>query len=164
MLADKFSLAGTIGFLAMPALTTRARGIARIDQPKRDTRQSSFVGHKGAELRECPAAHAGSLTLAEPCAVADAPQLLQGNPSPAVFGVRHKLLADAVIDIASKTGLPASYALQRSSDRLGAFALSSLGASGFPQPLTAKRIALPGALNRLAREVLIIADELLHPS
>lgn len=155
--ADKFSLGLPIGLLAMPASATRARRIARIDQPERDTRQSSLVGHKGTELAEGPPAHPGSLALAKPCTVADARQLFESNPASGVFGQTNKPLADHVIGVAAKSRFSPFRASECSPDVFRAFAASLPARRGFLQDLSSPVVALACALDSFTREGLPVA-------
>lgn len=74
--ALKLVLTLTVGFLAMPALTTGAGRVARIDGNHRDSRELRLVLDERPQLKERPSAHFCSLALSKPC---PRPNALEGS-------------------------------------------------------------------------------------
>ena len=112
----------TIGLRDKATLRAGTRGIARINHLDDDSGNLSFVLYKGTELTECPRLVPTPLAMSNR-AIADTAEVFQGDLAMRVFSLRHKLLANIVVNRTSETGLSTRQSFKVSFGRFGVFTL-----------------------------------------
>lgn len=108
----KFTLALSVGFLAMATLVACTACVFWVNSDDWHTVQPSLVGHKLSQLRKCPATHLCPLVTPKPSPIADVRQVFQRNPTCGVFGVHNERLRNAVIEVTTKARLLIANAIQ----------------------------------------------------
>jgi hypothetical protein len=99
--------------------------ISRIYKGQRDVSNLSFVVRKHPEQSEIPSMQVTTLSLYNRNSVSNALKIFKRNRSQSVFGLRNKLLGDAMISIFGESGHPARELYKMAFSRFGAFALKS---------------------------------------
>ncbi|HMN10687.1 MAG TPA: hypothetical protein PKD55_00005 [Bellilinea sp.] len=117
------ALVRTIGFRDMPALRTGLRRVAWVNCNDRNTRQRRLVLDFCPEIAKGPAMQLSPVRLTSRYPVADARQVLDGDPASGVFGALYKLLADAVVHVSGKAVFFAAALLEQAFSRLRALLL-----------------------------------------
>ncbi len=97
-------LRSSVAFIAVSASGTGPTGIARVNSYDGNTEQLALVGDKGTELIERPAIHLRSLSLAKPCPVADALEVLKSDAASGVFSQSNDAFADDVVNVFPEIG------------------------------------------------------------
>src|SRR5262249_37331251 len=98
-LADELRLAPSIRLRAMTAGAAGLAGVGRIGEPHRHSRQLPFVDDEAAQLIERPSVVPVSLLPANCDPLADALEVLQGDPATGAFGRSDEPLADLMVDV-----------------------------------------------------------------
>jgi hypothetical protein len=105
-LANKFSLAFPVGFLAVATRATGAACIAWVNCNDFNSRQSRFVFDELAKLKERPSGNLYSLWLAKLVAsVAYALEVFKSDVSRSVLSQHNELFADLVVKVSPETRL-----------------------------------------------------------
>ena len=118
--ANKLRLASATAFIDDTARETCARSIAWINGNNLNTGNPALVFDKRPKLIKSPSAVHRSLASLNRCPLADALQILDGNPASGVFGLCYDTLADGVVHVGTETGLLARETLEMALGRLGA--------------------------------------------
>ncbi len=105
MQAYKLVTALAVGLLAMSAIGACATAVSWVHEYHGDPGELRFVLDEGSELREAPTAMPRSLFAPNRCPFTDAGEILQGDSASGVFCEINELFADAVVLVATKTGL-----------------------------------------------------------
>lgn len=95
---------GTVGSMNETTIRTGLRGIGRIDEYHGYSDEPRFVLDELSELIESPGIQAATLSLRSRFPVTDALEILKGDAASGVFGFRHQMLGDTMIDVSAKTG------------------------------------------------------------
>ena len=103
---QKLSLGLAILFLAMPAHTTDATGVAWVDQDDGHPGPPSLVFDEAAKLKETPTVVPCALRFPYRNPVTNAGKVFQGNRSIRVLGFLNEPFTDLVVDVTPKTPLP----------------------------------------------------------
>lgn len=93
----EYSLAPSVGLLAMAARATGATGVARINHSDLDASEPSFVFHERTQLSKAPSAVSSAMRPTNRDPFADALQIFKGNAASGVFSGGDYSLADAVV-------------------------------------------------------------------
>lgn len=128
-----------------------------IDRDHRDAGNRRLVFDEGSQLKECPTTHLRPLRSPEPCASADALQLLQGDSALAACSFRHQRLADDVVFVATKPLLFASDGFQFTAKILWPFALRFSSRGGLLKFPSLIGVPLSDLLDAVAAERLAVA-------
>jgi hypothetical protein len=155
--AQKDSTNKTIAFVYMPAFRARPARVSRIDCDDRNAGQFCLVFNESPEFGERPFRHPISLSLPEPCPLADASQLFDGDAAIRVCGLLNDLFRDAVIGVRLKSTLTTREIFQLAPDTFrsstGSFPLSRFLLKGTAGP----SIVLPDVFDLVACVDLAVA-------
>jgi len=141
----------------MPAFRARPARVSRIDCDDRNAGQFCLVFNESPEFGERPFRHPISLSLPEPCPLADARQLFDGDAAIRVCGLLNDLFRDAVIGVRLKSTLTTREIFQLAPDTFrsstGSFPLSRFLLKGTAGP----SIVLPDVFDLVACVDLAVA-------
>jgi hypothetical protein len=107
-------------------------GVTGIDLNQSYAREDGFVFEKLTQLRECPGVQNRSLRFPSPYPLADARQLLDGNPASGAFGFLNNLFRNRMVDVLGKAKLFAGMVFQVSFGRLALYRLEVLSQLAMP--------------------------------
>jgi len=130
--------------LAMPALATGARGIARIHRDDGDAFGEGLVGQKRPQLMKRPSLHAGSVGLACRCPVANTREGFDPDGASGALGLRDDPLAEDVVHV-----LPIPALLRSRLAELPFGAFGSRPLTGLADPV----VLLPASLDPFAQTI-----------
>jgi hypothetical protein len=98
-------LGGTIALINATAYRTGSRGITRVNQNHPNACQLGLVFDKLAKLVEPPRVLLATLNLLNRYPASDATEVFEGYSPSGAFGLRHKLLGDAMVHITGESAL-----------------------------------------------------------
>src|SRR5262249_26649522 len=105
----------------MPAFRARPARVSRIYCNNRNTSQLRFVFNEPSKFSERPFRHPVSLSLLEPCSIADARQLFESDAAIRACGFFNELFRDAMVGIRLESTLTTRKVSQLAPDLLGTF-------------------------------------------
>jgi len=122
-LTSKIISSRSIGLGDMPARRTGSGSIPRIYQDHWNTGDLGFVVYEYLEKPEIPGMQVAMLCLSNRNSGSNSFKILKSNRSQSVFGLRNKLLGNAVISILGKSSHSTRKLLQMAFGRFSSFAL-----------------------------------------
>jgi hypothetical protein len=135
MVADKYRLAFSVGFLAVPTGRTGAAGVAWVYEQDRNPCQRRLIGDKAAELPKGPSGVTTALDFANRCPpLANARQVFEGKRRVGAFGLQHQLFADAVVHVTAKRRLTLADLRETTASAFGADLVENAPTPGIPLP------------------------------
>jgi hypothetical protein len=99
---EKLCLAFTISLIDRSALRASSRGVARIDEPNRDTRSLCLVQDKALQLVKRPTVQTTAPPFTNPYPDKDTTQILQSDPASGALCSTNYLLRNYVVRVANE--------------------------------------------------------------
>jgi hypothetical protein len=100
--AKKFRLAFTVSLIDISALPAGARGVSRVNEFYRDTRDLCFVHHKALQLIKGPTVQTTALSFTSPYPDPNTAKILQSDPASGALCSTNYLLRNYVIHVTSE--------------------------------------------------------------
>ncbi len=125
VLAQKLSLALTVGLRAVAALRTGSAGVARVNEDHANAGQMRLVRHERLKLMKSPAGMLRPLLTINRDALPNALEIFKNDYGSGAFGFSNEFLADPVILVSTKVTLVSPDLTQSAPGRLGADVVQS---------------------------------------
>ncbi len=156
---------GTVEFIDMAARGARPRGVAGVNRQHGHTGQPCFVLNKGAQLKERPTMHRGSLAAPNRYPVTNTAQVFQGDAASGVLRRSHDPFADRVVHIFGKAAFFSAEVVQSAPGAFRALALQPGPQAAVTVTHLVHRAAAVGrsiAVRRQVDDAQVNPQEVLH--
>ncbi len=122
-LTSKFISGRSVSLRYIPTRGAGSGSVSRVNKDHRNTGNLGFVVYEHSEQSKIPGMQAATLSLSNRNSVSNALKIFKCNRPQSVFGLRNKLLGNAMVNILGESSRPAGKLLQVALGRFGSFGL-----------------------------------------